>query len=69
MQPDGQTALRDVSAHLLDTQERAAWALIAEGCERALRELDPHHPERPAFTEMWTDIRAAAGAPITGEAR
>lgn len=47
-----------------DVQEREAWALIAAACELALTSLDPHHPERGAFVEMWAECRRAAGLPL-----
>lgn len=47
-----------------DREERAAWAVIAHACERALMELSPLHPERRAFVEMWAECRRAAQLPL-----
>jgi len=47
-----------------DQQEIAAWRVIADACEEALHGLDPFHPQRADFVEMWAECRNAAGLPL-----
>lgn len=55
------TLVRCFTADEEEEQICAAWAHLARACQVALNEMHPHHPERAAFVEMWTDCRSAAG--------
>lgn len=52
-----------------DAQERRAWARMADAAAEALTLMDPHHPERSQFVEMWTECRRAAGRPLSPAVR
>lgn len=46
-----------------DAQERAAWAALAEGYEKAFNCLCPSHPERGDWQQRWHRAVRVAGLP------
>jgi len=46
-----------------DAQWIAAWRHIAAGCEQALAELHPRHPNRADMLQCLRDARTAAALP------
>lgn len=57
------TLIEGVTVHEEDAQEREGWSKLAAAALDALSSLHPHHPQRPAFLEMWAECRQAAGLP------